>query len=1399
MRAATKSGRWGTSVEGTDAPKSLSSSAASRDKKGVRDAELIAELRGLLPHCLLPDQVRLAAQLAHGLRSLRAGRARSLPWDHWLSRARRSVAAREERGRLRSRVVYPEALPISARQEEIVAAIRRHPVLVVAGETGSGKTTQIPKMCLEAGLGARARIGCTQPRRVAALSISRRIAEELGGEWGREVGCKIRFTDRTRHESAIKVMTDGMLLAELQGDPMLSEYEAIILDEAHERSLNIDFLLGCLKLLLVRRDDLKLVITSATIDTPLFAQAFGGAPVIEVSGRVYPVDVRYRPPATEDDEPGTAPYTESAAAAVEELLAESAEGDVLVFMPGERDIRETCEVLEKRQRARIDVVPLFGRLSGDEQQRVFAPGPRRRVVVATNVAETSLTVPRIRYVVDPGLARISRYHAGTRSRRLPIEPIAQSSANQRMGRCGRLSGGICVRLFSAEDFAARRPFAEPEIQRCNLADVILRLKASQLGEIETFPFVEPPAPSAIRGAYALLQELGALDDERGLTRLGRDLARLPLDPSIGRMVLEARAENCLAEVVVIAAGLSIQDPRERPFDQRDAASAAHRRFQRPGSDFLTLLNIWQAYHDTWESLRTQSQLRKFCKAHFLSYLRMREWVDLHNQLEATLAELEGFQANRDPAAESAIHRAILCGLVGHVARREDRNVYRATGGRLVHVFPGSGLFLKPQPNRPGKKTPAPTVKVPKESQPAWVIAGELVETSRPFARTLAGIDPEWVIELAPHIVRTTHSNPRWDGRQGRVVATEHTTLRGLQLRERTVGYEQVNATEATEIFIRTALVEEAVLEESTAEGQQPESGRAAAAGREAARTGGRHSPGPTILEPVRALLAHNRQLRAKIELWQTRLPARVVPDLDEALFDFYRARLAGVASVVALNRQLKADGEGRSLRATPADLLGDHAAAFDANAFPDRIRLGDEAVPVRYAYAPGAEEDGLTVRLAAPLAEAVDPALLDWAVPALREARVLALLQALPKSLRRPLMPLPETARRIAAGIEAAAGRHLEAMSALVRREFGVVVPVESWAIGQLPDHLRPRVEIVGRDDRPVAAGRDLRALRETLRRQPTGDDNPAWEQAVRQWERYDLRTWSVGDLPEQVLVAEVAGFPVHAVPGLHVESGVVNLRLFRRREEAQAHSPYGVARLVEVVLERELAWLRKDLRELRKACDLYVTLGSGDELVETAWENIRRHYFTAIALWPLTADGFTTTVDRVRGELRGLLPRFQGWLQTILNRRQEALLCPRPFPGMRAEIDALTPPRFLRHVPFVQLPHLGRHLQALCVRAGRAALDPARDVERARRMEPFLRALRRHREAAGRVHAVWVQWNRLRWLIEEFKVSVFAQELGTAERVSEKRLEAVVADLDRIAAPSEEAAMRPPPRPGSG
>ncbi|MEQ1852590.1 MAG: ATP-dependent RNA helicase HrpA, partial [Chthoniobacteraceae bacterium] len=844
---------------------------------------------------------------------------------------------------------YPEDLPICGRREEILAAIREHQVVVVAGETGSGKTTQLPKMCLDAGLAEHGRIGCTQPRRVAALSVSRRVAEELGVTWGREVGCKMRFNDDTGRDTRIKFMTDGILLAEIQGDPMLRAYSTLILDEAHERSLNIDFLLGYLQGLLKRRADLKLIITSATIDTEAFSQAFGGAPIIEVSGRLWPVEIRYAPIEShaKDEDDGDLSHIEAAARATEDALIESDTGDVLVFMPTERDIRETRELLEGSLGSGIEVIGLFGRMPAAEQQRIFAPGPRRRVVVATNIAETSLTLPRIRYVIDSGLSRISRYNPRTRTKRLPVEDVSQSSANQRTGRAGRVQDGICIRLYEQEDFEKRPRFTQPEIQRANLAEVILRMKAFRLGEIETFPFLNPPHASAIRAGYTLLHELGALNDTNELTPLGHELARLPIDPTLGRMLLQARKEGALPEMLIIAAGLSIPDPRERPEDQKEAAAAAHRVFADPDSDFLSLLNIWRAAPDA-ETKGGGNALRRFCKANFLSQSRMREWRDIYRQLGDAVEEVAPRPGNRKaeipPAAASysAIHRSVLAGLLGQIAQRHERNTYKASGNRLVTLFPGSNLYERWEKAR---KAAAPAKPDAKSKQPPWIVAGEIVETSQLFARTAAGINPDWVLELGAHLCHFRYAEPHWSAKAGRVLVTERVLVHGLEVARRHVDYGRIEPAEATELFIRGALVaEEAKL-------------------------------------PHRFFL-ENHRVREKLETALTRVRSRRAHDLDESLYLFYAERITGVSSVHDLNALVRSriSREPDFLCATEADIIGDHDATFDRKLFPDKVTFGTTALPLNYAFAPGEETDGVTVRVPLPVAAELTSGQLQWMI-----------------------------------------------------------------------------------------------------------------------------------------------------------------------------------------------------------------------------------------------------------------------------------------------------------------------------------------------------------------------------------------------------------------------------------
>ncbi|MBI2813184.1 MAG: ATP-dependent RNA helicase HrpA [Opitutae bacterium] len=1289
------------------------------------------------------------------------------------------------------RIEYPPELPISARADEIIAAIRDHQVLVLAGETGSGKTTQIPKMCLVAGRGEAGRIACTQPRRVAATSVARRVAEELNVNFGREVGCKIRFADQTSDDTVIKFLTDGMLLAELQADPELRAYDTIIVDEAHERSLNIDFILGHLRRLRLRRPGLKIVITSATIDTEAFSKAFDGAPIIEVSGRVYPVEVIYSPLDEMREEKAGLTYIDAAVEAVERVLQESAQGDILVFMPTERDIRETRDILEGGQskirnpKSKIEVVPLFGRLTNTEQQRVFAPSQGRKIIVATNIAETSLTIPGIRFVIDTGLARFSRYVPQSRTRRLPVEPVAQSSADQRKGRCGRVSDGVCIRLYSEQDFNDRPRFTQPEIQRSNLADVILRMKAFGLGGIEEFPFLNAPPAKGIRAGYALLHELGAIDEAGVLTDLGRELARLPVDPTVGRMILQARTEKALREVLIIAAALSIQDPRERPLDQQQKADTAHKRFTHPDSDFLTLLAIWEDYHDEFEAM-TLGKLRKFCTAHFLSFLRMREWRDVHAQLEDTLRERDGFTRTSiydgvkkgqevkvalGTPAYAAIHRSILSGLLGNVATRTDEGDYHAAHDRRVNVFPGSALFGKTERRTMApRKEPAPKAKVAK-----WLMAAEIMETARIYARTCARIDPSWVLDLGAHLLRIAHSEPFWSVEAGRVLVKERRRLYNLELETRSASYGKINPVHATEIFIREGLV------------------------------------GDTITWPF-DFLAHNRRIRAEAETRLTRTRSSGYMNLDEAVYRFYAAQMMpagranppdepkdaarrddspyqGISSVGELVDFVRHQQATRPkfLFLAEDSLRPDEDAAQDAAAFPEAMPVDNRVLPLAYAYQPGQEADGVTVRVSVAEAEALTPAALDWAVPGHLPAKMELMLKALPKEQRRSLIPLTETAQKLVRDLALIGARATPptlagALAELLSPRLGVRIDPALWDARIFPDHLRVRVEVVDNRDQVLGASRDLAEIQAQLHsrardvsKQAATVDNSAWRAARAQWEGEPAAEWKFGDLPEKILVSEHHGVPVHACPGLKALAAGVAVRLFATPEEAAAATRVGLVKLSETQLRHDLGWLEKDLKTLRTLGPLAVTLTTPDALQADALESIRL-WVCGRPVAPLRAAVFARQLAAAKQDLRGLVPKLGDWLREIFTLRLALQAAKQSYPGLAEDLAVLLPPDFLRRMPFGRVQHLPRYLRGMQLRAGRWKRDAAKDAARAAELAPFVAATRELGPKAG----------DFRWLVEEFRVSLFAQELGTAEPVSAVRLERRLPEPGRANPPDE-------------
>ncbi len=1286
-------------------------------------------------------------------------------------------------------VRYPPELPVSQQREAIVAALRAHQVVIVAGETGSGKTTQLPKLCWEAGLGRTGQIGCTQPRRVAAMSISRRVAEELGVTWGREVGCKMRFQDDTnRRQTRIKFMTDGILLAEIQSDPLLRAYSTLILDEAHERSLNIDFLLGYLRGLLRERRDLKLIITSATIDTAAFSAAFDDAPVIEVSGRLFPVEIRYRPVeslAGPGEERDALSYVEAAARATEEALLESDSGDLLLFMPTERDIREARELLETRLGNLVDLLALYGRMASAQQQEVFAPGNKRRVVIATNVAETSLTIPRISVVIDTGLARISRYNARTRTRRLPIEPISQSSANQRAGRAGRVRDGLCIRLYDEEEFAKRPRFTQPEILRSNLAEVILRMKAFHLGEVESFPFLNPPQAQAIRGGYTLLEELGALIpevNEYRLTALGHELASLPLDPTLGRMLLQARDEGVLEEMVVLAAGLSIPDPRERPEEARDAAAAAHKLYADPRSDFLSLLHLWRAAPplEGGKVQVTRNALRRFCKANYLSLTRMREWRDLCRQLAQAMEDsrlLRYRPARRaterkekerlTPEEEHyrSLHRSILSGLLGQVAQRQERNLYLASGNRKATLFPGSTLYERQK--KPKKEAPSlPKEKKQGGGQPEWIVAGEIVETSQLFARTVAAVEPEWIAQLGAHLCKTRHLAPGWSAKAGRVLVWERVLLHGLEVTRRQVDYGRVNPQEATELFIRGALI----------------AGEARITHR---------------------FFEENRQLRERIETSLTRQRSHRLHDLDEAFYRFYADRIEPpLSSVHDLDRLIRAriGKEPDFLCATEADLVDESTLAFNREAFPDQVTLENAVIPLDYHYAPGEERDGVTLRVPLPLAERLTPGEMQWMIPGLREEQAEALLRSLPKATRKALLPLEPKIAEIARDLQPGREPFGVALTTFVQRRYGVRVEPGEWQM--LPDHLLPRVEIIDRRNRAIASGRDLESVQSAL--QEKGHRSGAWERAVRQWERRGIEAFP--NLPETLEIEKIAGVPLLAWPGLReAEGGKVDQILFRTVEERDRSTPAAIVQLGRRAMGSELEQIAKAWRletpprsgnapaKAKPGVASLSALFDGITLpavsAKPAPRPIHRPITAKVAVTPPTPSGALVTPESIATHLARHLfvmeapftaARFEAMLtkgrqalaptmekvakatSELLDLRSRLLAGERRYPGMEADLARLLPPGFLATTPHERLPHLVRYLKAVERRAERAWTSPAKDTQKAEQLAPF---------AGWEKKVAPEERETFRWLLEEFRVSLFAQELGTAQPVSARRL----------------------------
>ncbi|GAA4086266.1 ATP-dependent RNA helicase HrpA [Streptomyces shaanxiensis] len=1327
-------------------------------------APALGPLAPRLSELSLRDAHRLGRRL-EGARKIRKPEARAAV----LAEIEAEIAKGEERiATRRTRVpvvTYPEQLPVSQKKDQIAAAIRDHQVVIVAGETGSGKTTQIPKICMELGRGVRGMIGHTQPRRIAARTVAERVAEELDTPLGESVGWKVRFTDQVNPDATfVKLMTDGILLAEIQTDRELRAYDTIIIDEAHERSLNIDFLLGYLAQLLPKRPDLKVVITSATIDPERFSRHFGDAPIIEVSGRTYPVEVRYRPLLEEDSDDADRDQITAICDAVEELQAEG-KGDILVFLSGEREIRDTADALVKKNYRFTEVLPLYARLSHAEQHRVFQPHTGRRIVLATNVAETSLTVPGIKYVIDPGFARISRYSHRTKVQRLPIEAISQASANQRKGRCGRTSDGICIRLYSEDDFLARPEFTDAEILRTNLASVILQMTAAGLGDIEKFPFIDPPDHRNIRDGVQLLQELGALDPtqkdvRKRLTDTGRKLAQLPVDPRLARMVLEADRNGCVREVMVIAAALSIQDPRERPADKQAQADQQHARFKDETSDFLAYLNLWR-YVREQQKERGSSSFRRMCKQEYLNFLRIREWQDIYSQLR-TVAKQMGIHLSEDDAPADRIHVSLLAGLLSHIGmkdvkeskdsaggarknaggeggRNTARNEYLGARNAKFAIFPGSALFKKP---------------------PRFVMSAELVETSRLWARVNAKIEPEWVEPLAEHLIKRTYSEPHWEKDQAAVMAYEKVTLYGVPIiAQRKVNYGRVDPEASRELFIRNALVE-------------------------------------GDWRTHHKFFADNRRLLSEVEELEHRARRRDIVVDDETLFDFYDEKVPDhVVSGAHFDSwwKHKRHEQPDFLDFEREMLIRESAEAVTKADYPDSWRQGQLKFRVTYQFEPGADADGVTVHIPLQVLNQVTDEGFDWQIPGLREELVTELIRSLPKPIRRNYVPAPNFAKRFLDTAVPLQEPLTVAMARELKRMVGVPFTADDFDWPKVPDHLRITFRIIDERRRKLAEDKDLETLK--LRLKPKA--RQALSQAAaatasreggESLERKGLTDWTIGSLT-RVFETRRAGQPVKAYPALVDDGDTVSVRLFDTEAEQQQAMWKGTRRLIlRNIPVNPAKFASEKLTNAQKLALSANPHGSIQALFDDCAMAAADRLIGDFGGPAWDEESYRKLYDKVRAEIVDTTVRAVGQVQQVLaawqaaERRLKAVRSPALLPNLtdvRGQLDALVKPGFVTEAGLRRLPDLVRYLIAVDRRLQQMPTNVQRDTTRMEKVHEMRDEYAWLLEQMPQGRPVPQQVLDVRWMLEELRVSYFAHALGTAYPISDKR---IVKTIDTLA-----------------
>jgi len=1287
----------------------------------------IDQLLNNLDHAMISERHRLRRQL-HDLRK-KPDEAKLAQWVAKVQASFAQVTARRDSVPV---IRYDDSLPIAAKRDEIKAALLKHQVLIIAGETGSGKTTQLPKICLEIGRGQHGLIGHTQPRRIAARSVASRVAEELGTPLGALVGYQVRFEDQSDSNTLIKLMTDGILLAETQHDRFLERYDTIIVDEAHERSLNIDFLLGYLKTLLPRRPDLKVIITSATIDLQRFSEHFNDAPIVEVSGRTFPVDLWYRPLTSEQDEEGNSveedlTVDQAILAVIDELEAferseRKSPGDVLVFLPGEREIRDAAEMLRKAQLKHTEILPLYARLSPAEQQRIFQSHPGRRVVLATNVAETSLTVPGIRYVIDTGTARISRYSYRAKVQRLPIEAVSQASANQRKGRCGRVEPGLCVRLYSEEDFNGRPEFTDPEILRTNLAAVILQMLHLRLGEITDFPFIEPPDGKAISDGFNLLQELSAVNRENQLTPLGRQLARLPVDPRMGRMLLEAAKQGSLQEVLIVASAMSVQDVRERPPERQQAADQAHAQWKDADSDFAGLVNLWRGFEEQRQAL-TASPLRNWCRRNFLNYLRLREWRDSHRQLSLICRDLQ-LTVNKEPADFPKFHKAILSGLLSQVGQKADEGDYLGARQRRFWIHPSSGL---------GKK------------RPQWLMAAELVETTKLYARMVAKIDSDWIEPLAGHLIKKNHFEPHWEKKRGQVVAFEQITLFGLiVVGRRPVHYGPIDPVVSRELFIREGLVR------------------------------------GEIQSRAKCLTANTKLLESLDELEAKARRRDILAD-EDTLYSFYEARIpAEIHQTATFDSWYKTESQKNPqlLIMREEDVLAREASEVTAAYYPDTLRLGDLTLALTYHFEPNHPRDGVTVRVPAPLLLSLPAERLEWLVPGLLETKCIALVRNLPKAIRKNFVPVPDFIKAALQRMTFGEGSLPQALGRELLRMTGARVTDEAWAEAaqQLENHLKMNLEIVDAEGKFLGEGRDLDEL--TARFAQASQAALAVPQTAKSQQPVEAKVFApVAEKTQQ----NIAGLSMTVYPALVEESGTVKEGRFSTPAEAEYQHRRALQRLLLQQLAEPAKFLRSKLPGQTELALLHRELGRIDALVEDILlasldscilegeANLPRDGAGLLALAERKRGGWTEHAERLAKltlEIlklwHGLQKRFKGKIDL-----SQAVA----LNDIKSQLSHLVYPGFVRETPAQWLKELPRYLKAIEMRLeklpGQVQKDRVWSTELAGLWAQYQARASKHGQEGKRDDELVAY----RWWLEEYRVSLFAQQLGTKMAVSDKRL----------------------------